>query len=377
MLAERPAIRALARAVDAALGPGMAETLWARLPELFKIRAGHLVPQTDLENCKLLFKSTVRLVEVETHSFCNRTCWFCPNASIDRRSQRHYLPEATFLQLIADLGSIDFTGTLSFSRYNEPFADPIMEVRLRQTRSQLSGATLIAYSNGDYLDADRLRELARLGLDDLQVGIYLPNDVAWCPEVAERFLRRALRRLDLASTKRREIPGERIAYHAQVGAMAVSVFCPNYARYGTDRGGTVEGTNRLSIRKSPCFYTVTDVYVDYNGALMPCCHLRSDVPEHKSCSLGILDSRPGSIFRGYGSTAAAQWRSGMSGFGAKTGACAHCTARTWSDGPAGRGLFSLASAGRSILGYSPTPDTRQKNENSGVTLPVIQTTKGL
>ena len=376
MLAERPTIRALAGLVDSLLGRGMAETLWARVPEALRLREGHLLPQADMEVCKALFKTAVRLVEVETHSYCNRTCWFCPNSSIDRRSERHYLPEPVFLQLIDDLHSIDYAGRLSFSRYNEPFADPIVEVRLRQTRQRLPRSSLIAYSNGDYLNPTRLKELAELGLDDLQIGIYLPDEIEWTPPRAEHFLQRALHRLELAPSQRREIPCQRIAYQARVATLAITVFCPNYARYGTDRGGTVEGTRQLTRRLSPCFYTVTDVYIDYNGALMPCCHLRSDVPEHKSCSLGVLDDRPGSIFRGYGSATAARWREGMCGFGAKTGPCAHCTARPWSEGLAGKATFNLAVARRSIPGHSDTSRIQQKNPNSVVALPVLQTTVG-
>ena len=47
--------------------------------------------RTDLEEVKRLFSNHVRSVEIENHSFCNRTCWFCPNSFIDRRTENTLL----------------------------------------------------------------------------------------------------------------------------------------------------------------------------------------------------------------------------------------------------------------------------------------------
>ena len=45
----------------------------------------------------------IRLVEVEIYNFCNRTCSFCPNSFIDRRSEFIELPESIFLKLLDNL----------------------------------------------------------------------------------------------------------------------------------------------------------------------------------------------------------------------------------------------------------------------------------
>src|SRR2546427_360669 len=44
-------------------------------------------PALELAEVKELFSTFVRVVEIENHSYCNRTCAFCPNAFIDRGSQ--------------------------------------------------------------------------------------------------------------------------------------------------------------------------------------------------------------------------------------------------------------------------------------------------
>jgi hypothetical protein len=41
-------------------------------------------PITDREAAKRYFASTVGRVEIETHSYCNRRCSYCPNGVGDR-----------------------------------------------------------------------------------------------------------------------------------------------------------------------------------------------------------------------------------------------------------------------------------------------------
>ena len=38
------------------------------------------------DDAKALFKTHVSNVEIETFSYCNRVCGYCPNATHDRRS---------------------------------------------------------------------------------------------------------------------------------------------------------------------------------------------------------------------------------------------------------------------------------------------------
>ena len=45
-----------------------------------------------IDRAKAFFSRYVDQVEIENHSFCNRVCWFCPNAFIDRRSVSHEMP---------------------------------------------------------------------------------------------------------------------------------------------------------------------------------------------------------------------------------------------------------------------------------------------
>ena len=45
----------------------------------------------------------LKLVEIEIFNYCNRTCEFCPNETIDRKSKVIELPELCFLNTLEEL----------------------------------------------------------------------------------------------------------------------------------------------------------------------------------------------------------------------------------------------------------------------------------
>ena len=69
-----------------------------------------------LPRVKELFAKYVRLVEIENHSYCNRTCSFCPNSSLDRLSRVVPIEGTVYDRIIADLASINYDQTLVWAR---------------------------------------------------------------------------------------------------------------------------------------------------------------------------------------------------------------------------------------------------------------------
>ena len=99
----------------------------------------------------------LKLVEIEIFNYCNRTCDFCPNETIDRKSAVIELPEPCFLQTLEELKNQNFSGYVTFSRYNEPLSqDKLLKKRAKQVREYLPNVTLIFNTNGDFLTKKRL-----------------------------------------------------------------------------------------------------------------------------------------------------------------------------------------------------------------------------
>ena len=116
----------------------------------------HFQSTTDREAAKALFKRSVSMVEIEVFYYCNRLCWFCPNVTIDRRTTNKYMPVSLYNSILNELAEIDYSGFISYSRYNEPLADKVILERLCQASATLPNATLHANTNGDYLTPDYL-----------------------------------------------------------------------------------------------------------------------------------------------------------------------------------------------------------------------------
>lgn len=340
---DRIAFPRIRRMSDRAFGDLILDTLVVRLPELRWVRAGHFSDALAPEEKRRLFRLSVRFIEIETHSYCNRTCWFCPNSRIDRRSVRHYLPEATYLRILDDLRSIDYHAQLSFSRYNEPFGDEVVFDRIKQARLALPHCTLLAFSNGDFVTASVLKSARKAGLSELHLGCYPQNGQPWSPECAEFEIASRAKRLGLDLKRRRENPGSRILYESRYDDMRVTVYCPNYEVGGTDRGGVIAGVPaRPEVRKSPCLSPTYKVVIDYTASVMPCCQLRSDVDGHGEFAFGLVDDTPGAIFSAYTSASAARWRRAVISFGDKPAPCRGCLFHEWSDCQATRLLHRLA-----------------------------------
>ena len=80
-------------------------------------------PGLDQTRKRTLFKRNITLVELEPHAFCNRTCSFCPNSTIDRLTVKTALDRSLYRSILNDLASIEYDQVLRFARYSEPMAD--------------------------------------------------------------------------------------------------------------------------------------------------------------------------------------------------------------------------------------------------------------
>ncbi len=303
----------------------MIEKILSLIPSRFNnIRKGHFFALSDNEsNSRRLFKDSINLVEVEVFSFCNRSCWFCPNSKFDRKSSNHFLAEELYLIILDQLAEIDYSGKISFSRYNEPLADKIVLSRIRQARLRLPKAQLHSNTNGDYLDRDYLRLLDEAGLNSLNIQIYLGNEERYDHGRMQEKLQAMHDRLGLTANIVRD---ERLLWLESIGwygNLAIRLYARNFQVNGCNRGGIVAIKSDYQ-RRSPCFSVFEHIYIDYNGKVMPCCNLRSDISEHQSAILGDLTRDP-DLFALYAGEKAAGWRRYLVDFSPKAGVCKNCS----------------------------------------------------
>jgi len=233
----------------------------------------------------------LKKVEIEIQSYCNRKCEWCPNIKFDR-THKLEMSDETFLSVINNLRENGYNkGMISFSRYNEPFYNiNLLRRRINQVRNELPGIKLVANTNGDYLKRSSLNDLM---LNELTIMDYDNKGLGY---VKSKF-------------KMLNIPIESINRDYVIGYYGITRvrYMYNWPEkiYLEDRGGFLnndifyksEGrkvkmkwAKDRTVRNYPCHEPNEFIAIDYNGNVMPCCHLRSDNPNHNKYILGNVNS---------------------------------------------------------------------------------------
>lgn len=249
-----------------------------------------VTPTNDRELQKSIFKQNVRLVEVEIASFCNRRCWFCPNSIVDRYNNKVELSEEVYLKIINSLAEIDYSGMLNFHRFNEPLANKELVLRrISQAKAALSHARLGIFTNGDYLDRNYLDALRDSGVSYMIMSYYFDKNKEFDVEgIIKPAINKMAEKLKL---NYREIMNDGREYAVSFIYEGINIMYRSYNPriFCNNRGDSIKDERIARMERDfPCYYPLREVFVDYNGLVMPCCNTRSDIPSHKSLVLGDM-----------------------------------------------------------------------------------------
>ncbi|MDD3039592.1 SPASM domain-containing protein [Bacteroides sp.] len=221
---------------------------------------------------------TIKLLEIEIHSFCNRKCYWCPNKKIDRTCHTE-LNRDVYIDLLKGLKN--HVETISFSRYNEPLSDlELLKDRISLARLLLPDTKLVTNTNGDYLTT------LEFDIDELSIMDYDNKGVEfWIKKLSE---------LGALVT---------LISHSRICAVHENMLILVELNWSTrvgiieDRGGLLH-SNKLSFknerqeRDRPCYEPMRFIGIDYTGDVTPCCHIRGDAEDHKSFILGNIYTTP-------------------------------------------------------------------------------------
>ena len=256
----------------------------------------------------------IRRIDIELHSFCNRTCEWCPNKTYLRNKQVRMedwlfekiikeLKEAKFgvhrrfwgKQNTAEPNGIDyqrkFTNdqpVLSFLGYMEPMAD------MKNFRSKLKYAIehlpkhieFLSHTNGDYLKKENLEDLplTTLGIMDYdnmgskywaekltELGCLVMDSDQLDPDTAVLALHKSINNIRVVSNWT-----ENVQIENRAGVLGKDEEVIKMLGWRND----------AEKRVVPCAEPTYFMNITYDGYVMPCCHMRADIPEHKDYILG-------------------------------------------------------------------------------------------
>ena len=239
------------------------------------------------------FKQNVRMVELEQHSYCNRTCWFCPNQIIDRKDKPvQFLGLKIYEQILRDLASIDYSEIISFSGNCEPFSQLEFTGRVQKASNYLPNAFLMTNTNTDYLTTDVVKTAAHAGLHVIKAQLYFGKDEEYTAEAI----------LDKMDQLKEKLPGIEFVvrngqWFALVGDMVIHAYAKDWYRVGHNRCDV--RVRETQTRMHTCFEPVQYFGVNYQGLATPCCNIRPDYVPYKDLVLGEMDETIGEIFRQY------------------------------------------------------------------------------
>lgn len=110
-------------------------------------------------------------VSIETNSYCNRRCDYCP---VDGSFQEK-LESETFRKVIDELAEWGFKGSIYPYSYNEPLTDVRLFDLLSYAHEKLPESEIALFTNGDLLTEGKIDKLIDSGVSRIVVSLHEPS----------------------------------------------------------------------------------------------------------------------------------------------------------------------------------------------------------
>lgn len=272
------------------------------------------------DDAKILFSRFVCIINIETSTYCNRQCAYCPNSMFDRKKQIHMSDEA-WDRIVSDLEQIDYGSTISLNLYNEPLADDTLLDKVRSLRERLPGSFIKFNSNGDYLDKALLDELADAGNNAIFVTLHPGPAKEYQDSDRKKHLAILSRRLGRPLDFDVEIPGQKMRSEFQHRGMRVLVMADNWLQLGNDRSGVLSDLG-IRNRTAPCMRPFREFTIAHTGYVYPCCQFFPDAESSNRHRMGRIPDM--GIFEIYSSSLLSGYRRDLLGSNIKLPPCDTC-----------------------------------------------------
>jgi MoaA/NifB/PqqE/SkfB family radical SAM enzyme len=112
-------------------------------------------------------------VQVQTISWCNRSCSFCPSQKFSRKLE--FMSLETYQRVLDELASLNFSGRFSPYLQGEPLLDNRLPDLVAMARHTLPQAKILIQSNGDALTVEKGLALFEAGLHKMIINCYDDN----------------------------------------------------------------------------------------------------------------------------------------------------------------------------------------------------------
>ena len=211
-------------------------------------------------------------VQVQTISWCNRSCSFCPSQKFPRTLE--FMSLETYQRILDELASLDFSGRFSPYLQGEPLLDNRMPELVAMARHTLPQAKILIQTNGDALTVEKGLALFEAGLHKMIINCYDDNG----DQVSrmQNLIREVVKKQPAISYIKssfmhnfnRMIASEG---HGQI-SREIAIDDKTWWKEDTAENwaGNIPGSLQEPIRES-CRRPFNQLYVHYNGNVVLCC----------------------------------------------------------------------------------------------------------
>jgi radical SAM protein with 4Fe4S-binding SPASM domain len=283
-----------------------------------------------------LFKNSVQTVAISISSYCNRRCPYCPNSIVDRISSNNKMDDEIFFNILRHLCKVGFKGLIGLQRYNEPTADkPYLLSRIKSVKQFIPECYIAVYTNGDYLNANYVEELRVAGVSQIFATSHTPKKDVKFEEIVDN-LKKHIDRIGLPYVY--EIDNDiekRVKFDAGEDIVFTFEAYDFYHRYNngilrmSNRGNCLQEV-RNYVREDPCWVAFTEIHVEWDGRLAPCCEIHLDAFAHDDYVLGHINANS-DVFAEWCNDKYVNWRRNLFSYSVKKEPCINCTVGMVSD----------------------------------------------
>ncbi len=218
-------------------------------------------------------------VQIQTVSWCNRSCSFCPSGKFP--VAKTFMLVDVFYRIIDQLHALNFEGRISPYLMNEPLLDKRLPELITYTRKQCPNSWIAINSNGDALSLELAARLFDAGLNCLDVNAY--DSTAQYETYQELAAQVAAQRSDIVCTTGYLDPS--FNNEAQLPTTAKRLHCRDMSSwetgFGTDsviphltnRSGNVPEARQLTEPLAlGCPRPFQQLYLNHLGQAVLCCN---------------------------------------------------------------------------------------------------------
>ncbi len=196
-------------------------------------------------------------VEISESGVCNRKCSFCPRSDPSYEDINEFIDSSLHSKLIDQLQSLNYRGVIRYSGFVEPLLDKNIYNLIKEVSQKIPECRREIVTNGDVLNAKRLRKLFESGLNTILISVYDG------PEDAKKFEKMCL---DENLNKEQFVIRHR--YYSEEKDFGLTI---------SNRAGMMKNAeyNIQPLEKSlnlKCYYPSYTFFMDYNGDVLMCPH---------------------------------------------------------------------------------------------------------